>query len=193
MSAIVGVVKTAAPIAANMVLPGTGGLVSGLLDSVIKDNTDHTPEAIAAMDDETKAEIVSKNPEMLLALKTKAVEAEAAVNKEKTANMQQVAGVMQAELLNGKWYQRAWRPFNGFMFPIAVLTCYVVVPIWAYHAGALFVVEVPASLWMTWGGILGIATYGRNKEKAAQATPGLLGGNAGNGLIGGLLNRFTKK
>ena len=176
LEAILGVVKTAAPIAANIVLPGSGSLVGGLMDSVLKETVGYSDEDLKGIPDGAKAELIHQNPELLAALKTKAMELEATIAGEKTKNMEQVAGTMQAELQSGKWYQRAWRPFNGFMFPIAVLACYVGVPIWAWHYNALVHVEVPQTLWMIWGGVMGVAVYGRNKEKVQQTAGSAAGG-----------------
>jgi len=160
-----GVVKTAAPIAANIVLPGSGALVQGLMDSAIK--AVDPGVAVEEMSAEEKAAVIAQNPEMLTALKTKAMELEEAIAKEKTKNMDQVNVTAREELRHGNWWQKGWRPFNGYMFPIAVLACYVVIPIWAWHVNALVTIDVPASLWVIWAGILGVAVYGRNQEKKA--------------------------
>lgn len=170
-----GVVKTAAPIAANIVLPGSGSIVGGLMDTVLK-TTGYGPDQLIEMSDEKKAEIINASPELMAQLKSKAMELEATIAQEQTKNMEQVAGTMQAELKDGRWYQRAWRPFNGFMFPIAVLSCYVGIPVWAWYTNALVTIEVPASLWMIWGGILGVAVYGRNQEKQQKPSANAAGG-----------------
>lgn len=186
LKTVLGVVKTAAPIAANIVLPGAGSIVDGLMDKVLNDKAGYSPENLSEMSEETKAEIISKNPDLLADLEAKALELDAKIAEERTKNMSDVNKSMQAELVSGKWYQRAWRPFNGFMFPVAVLLCYVAVPIWALYAGAIVTIEVPSSLWMIWGGVLGVAVYGRNKEKQ-QTLPG-----QSSGIVKGLLNKLIR-
>jgi len=169
-----GVVKTAAPIAANLVLPGSGSIVGGLMDSVLKTHSTYSDDEIKSLGDEEKAAIFSKHPELMAELKTKAMELEASIAKEQTKNMSDVNETARAELNAGNWWQKGWRPFNGYMFPVAVILCYVVVPVWAWHANALLTVEVPATLWVIWAGILGVAVYGRNQEKkpAGGTSPG---------------------
>ena len=176
LEAILGVVKTAAPIAANIVLPGSGSIVGGLMDSVLQAKAGYSDEALSDMPVQAKAKLIQENPELLKELERQACELEMNINENKTKNMEQVNETIKAELQSGAWYQRAWRPFNGFMFPIAVLACYVGVPIWAWHYNALVHVEVPQTLWMIWGGVMGVAVYGRNKEKVQQTAGSAAGG-----------------
>ena len=156
------------------------------MDSVLADKSGYSPNALRDMSDEKKAEIINAKPELMAELETKAMELEAKIAEEQTKNMEQVNDTIKAELKDGRWYQRAWRPFNGFMFPIAVLACYVAIPVWAWYVNALVTVEVPSSLWMIWGGILGVAVYGRNQEKKPNAV------NQATGAVKGLIGRLLK-
>lgn len=186
---IMGVVKLAAPIAANVLLPGAGSVVSGLMDTVL-DKAKYSPDQIGAFTDEQKAEIIASNPDLMIELQKASIDLEAKVAEEKTKNMQTVGTTMQAELTSGRWYQRAWRPFNGFMFPIAVLGIYLVVPFakatlaLKYPMLALISIEVPPTLWVIWGGILGIAVHGRNQEKKPAGGPA--------GAVTSILKKFIK-
>jgi hypothetical protein len=187
IKAIMGVVKTAAPIAANIVLPGSGNVISpmlnGLMDSVLDDahvavTPQHTPS--------DKAAIIAKNPELMAALEEKLIALDAKIVEETTKNMEAVNETIQAELKDGRWYQRAWRPFNGFMFPVAVLACYVGVPLFAWHYNAMVTIDVPQSLWVIWAGVLGVAVYGRNQEKQQKL------GTKAPGLISGIMKKILK-
>ena len=191
MQTIMGVVKTAAPIAANLVLPGSGSIVGGLMDSVLQSKSGYSTENLAEMADAKKAEMIASNPELMAELETKAMDLEASLAKEMTANRKDVNETMRAELTSGKWYQRAWRPWNGFLFPIAVLACYVGVPLFlAFHPlEAMGVsIQVPEWLWITWAGVLGVGSYGRNQEK--KAASGCSPAAAGGGLLKTLLNKI---
>jgi uncharacterized membrane protein (DUF485 family) len=174
-----GVVKTAAPIASNIVLPGSGGIVSGLINELVPGDDDL----------EVKCKKVLDDPKLIAELKAKAMDLEKEIAKAKVENMAQVNETIQAELVQGRWYQRSWRAWNGFLFPITVLLVYVGIPIAnAVYENFLVVPDVPEMLWMTWGGILGVASFGRNQQKNNAA------GNAG-GLIqkaGGLLRKVMK-
>jgi len=188
LDSVVGIFKKVAPIAAGIVLPGSGSIVSGLMDSVLKDNDIKTE----ALSDEDKAMIISKKPELLADLKAKAYALEAEIAREQTKNMQTVGETMQAELKDGRWYQRAWRPWCGFLFPTAVLGVYVAWPIirallMVSHPTLALAgdIDVPASLWVAWCGILGVAVYGRNQEKMA-------GKDATQGVLAKLANKFLK-
>ena len=178
---LMGVVKAAAPMAANIVFPGSGSVIGGLLTSVL-------PKSQAkGLSDVAKAEIVLKDPVLLAKLKTKAIDLEATLAKAKNENMAQVADTIKAELVNGRWYQRAWRPWCGFLFPVSVLLIYVGLPIFRHYTNSvLMTADVPQVLWIGWLSILGVASHGRNKEK--QAAAGVRPG----GLVTGLVNKFLK-
>lgn len=184
LNTITSTIKTAAPIAANIVLPGTGSIIDGLMDTVLKKNAGHSPASLMMLSDEKKAEIINSNPELLAALKSKAMILEADLAKAQVENMGQVAGTIQAELKHtGK--TAGWRSFNGFMYPIAVLLCYVGIPVWnSYHPLSYCQVNVPEMLWLIWGGILGVAAVGKTKERTGNAQAP--------GILGTVLNKFTK-
>lgn len=178
----------AAPLAANIVLPGVGGsIVSGLMDEVL-DDAQINP---AGLTEEAKAQAIAQDPKLLAALKTKAMDLEAKQMEEQTKNMQEVGTTQRAELTNGKWYQRAWRPWNGFLFPLAIIGVYIVVPIAKvmllakYPMLAMADVDIPEFVFIAWAGVLGVAVYGRNQEK--KGAPGAIG------MAKGLISKLIKK
>jgi hypothetical protein len=159
MSAIdllMGVVKSVAPVAANILLPGSGSILTGLVDSVLPDSHEASEEA--------KAQAILDDPKLMADLKAKAMELEATIAQEQTKNMSDVNSTIQAELKDGRWYQRAWRPWNGFWFPVVIVLNYVVLPI---YLSPKFVVvpAIPWEIFVAWAGVLGVAAYGRNQEK----------------------------
>lgn len=190
LKTIMGVVKTAAPVAANIILPGTGSIISGLMDTVLQEKSGYDDASLSAMTTNQKAELIASNPELMAELETKALALEAKLAEQMTSNRADINETMRAELISGAWYQRAWRPWNGFLFPLTVLAVYVGVPLFlAFHPLEAMGVDisVPEWLWITWAGVLGVGSYGRNKQKQAAA-----GGNADGGLIKTLVSKFTK-
>ena len=139
-----------------------GGMVAGLIGC-----KDDPAEVAAAIDSDPGAvlpvlnDFQAKHRERLaeIALDRARVESE-----ERRANLAQVNETMRAETKSEHWPQYSWRPFNGFLYPIAVLLIYFVLPI----AGKS-IPPVPAEVWIFWGAILGVATWGRNKEKRVRA------------------------
>jgi hypothetical protein len=177
LSTLGGILKTVAPSALNLVLPGTGSVLSGILDATMPGSE---------TTDEEKAAAVLADPTLLAEVKKKALEVEAEIAKQKTEMVKSVNTTMQAELQSGRWYQRAWRPFNGFLFPITIIGNYLVLPLIVPQTLFSVLPEVPWELWVVWGGILGVTSYGRNQEKKAAA-----GGSTG-GLISGIISAFKK-
>ena len=186
LNKIMGVVKLAAPIAANVVLPGAGSVVSGLMDEVLGAKG----HAVSGMTAEAKAKVIAENPELLKELETKAMELEATIAQERTKNMETVGTTQIAELKHGNWWQKGWRPWNGYLYPLAVFSVYVVVPFAKAFMGQKFPfllmieIDVPESLWMIWGGILGVAVYGRNQEKKPQGKTA--------GVVKGIVSKLMK-
>jgi hypothetical protein len=179
LKALTGVIKTVAPVAANVVLPGAGGIVGGLIDEVL-------PGESTSL--ETKAQAIMNDPKLLAELKTKAMDLDAKIAEEVTKNRKDINETMRAELQAGNWWQKGWRPFNGYMFPLAVLAIYVGVPVFNLYAPSPLYrleIDVPEVLWMGWLGILGIAVHGRNQEKLEAKAKG-------QGL-GGLLGKIIKR
>ena len=168
-----GVVKTTAPIAANIVLPGSGSIVGGLMDTVLKDKSGYSDDSLLEMTDEQKAALISSNPELMVELKSKALELEGKIAEEKTKNMKDVAETMRAELQAGNWWQKGWRPWCGYLFPVAIIGSYIFVPLY-YNNPLMPCPEVPWELWAAWAGVLGVAAHGRNQEKTQPGRGGLI-------------------
>ena len=166
MDKILDGIKSIAPLAANVVLPGSGTLVEGLMRSVTGDKPETPIDEVAAR--------ISADPALMVQLQEKAMEHEARLADIEAKKLATVNQTMQAESQSEKWPQYSWRPFNGFCFPAAVILIYFVLPICAAT-----VPDVPYWVWAGWLSILGVATWDRGKEKRAKAgesKPGLIEG-----------------
>jgi len=92
--------------------------------------------------------------------------------RELTRRLDIVNRTMRVEAKSEHWPQYSWRPFCGFLWPLAVLGIYVVLPL----AGKT-VPEVPQWIWLGWASILGVSAWHRGRQKRAQAgdVEGVLG------------------
>lgn len=161
---IVEGVKAVAPTVANLVLPGSGTLLDTLMRAVTGDLPETSIEEVAAK--------IQANPQLYLQLQAAAMQHEVQMANVETARLQTVNATMQVEAKSEHWAQWGWRPFNGFLYPIAIIAVYFVLPICKVPIPA-----VPEWIWMGWGAILGVTTWGRNQLKRAkvgQPTPGLV-------------------
>lgn len=159
-------VKAVAPVAANLVVPGSGSLVEGLMRAVTGDGPEASIEAVA--------EKIAADPALMVQLQEKAIDHEAKLAEIEARKLESVNATMREEAKSEKWPQYTWRPFNGFTFPLAVLLIYFVLPV----AGKT-VPDVPQWVWAGWLSILGVATWDRGKEKRAKAgenKPGMIAG-----------------
>ena len=162
------ILKSIVPMAANLVLPGSGNFIDGIMKDV------------AGTDDlEVARQMVESNPDLQAQVLMKAQEKEIEIQKEITKRHETVNATMRAELEEGKWYQKAWRPFNGYLFPIAVISCYFVLPLVGKS-----VPPIPWEMWVLWASVLGVSANSRGKEKLAKMgvdDPGFL-----NKLVAGI-------
>ena len=160
---IVDGVKMVAPTVANLVVPGSGSLVEGLMRLVTGDN-DSDIEAVAQK--------IQADPALMLELQKAAMEHEKSLAEIDAKKMESVNATMRSESTSEKWPQYTWRPFNGFTYPLAVILIYFVLP-----AFGKTVPEVPQWIWVGWLSILGVAVWDRGKEKRAKS------GEVDSGLI----------
>ncbi len=77
----------------------------------------------------------------------------------------EVNQTMRAEAAAEHWPSYSWRPYNGFLFGTTIFCSYFLLPIFKIP-----VPQIPSEVWLTWGGILGIASFFRGK---AQADPNI--------------------
>jgi len=164
-STIADGIKAIAPTVANLILPGSGTLLGGLMRAVTGDSESDI-EAVAAK--------IEADPKLYVELQTRAMEQEVSLAQIEAAKLATVNATMQAESKSERWPQYSWRPANGFAYPLAVILIYFLLPLLGKA-----VPDVPQWIWVGWLSILGVAVWDRGKEKRAQAgehKPGLIEG-----------------
>lgn len=145
--------------------PG-GGLVAGLVTEALGLDSGEPDAVVAAIQADPQAMINLKSLEYQhreklagLALDAAKLETESAMTQIKSVN-----ATMQVEAASEHWPQYSWRPFNGFLFGIAVVLIYFILPL-----NGKPVPSVPEFIWLGWGAILGVTTWDRGKAKRAAA------------------------
>lgn len=88
-----------------------------------------------------------------------------ALTKLEVQAIESVNKTMQAESAAEHWPSYSWRPYNGFLFGTTIFMCYVILPLLKITPPI-----IPAEIWLSWGAILGVASYFRGK---AQADPNI--------------------
>jgi len=138
-----------------------GAGVSALAKALGDDESNITPEKVLSK--------LRTEPEETARALTRA---DLEYERELTRRLDIVNRTMQAEAKSEHWPQYSWRPFCGFLWPVAVLGIYVLLPL----AGKT-VPEVPQWIWLGWASILGVSAWHRGREKRAQAgdVEGVLG------------------
>jgi len=148
-------IKAIAPTVANLIVPGSGTLLGGLMRAVTGDSTSDI-EAVAAK--------IEADPKLYVDLQKMAIEREVSLAQIDAAKLATVNATMQAEVKSDRWPQYSWRPFNGFAYPLAVILIYFLLPLLGKA-----VPDVPQWIWLGWLSILGVAVWDRGKEKRAKA------------------------
>ncbi|MDH5524460.1 MAG: holin family protein [Desulfobulbaceae bacterium] len=164
LSKIINGIAAVAPTVANMVVPGSGPVLHNLMRSVTGASPDTPIDQVAAE--------IDAHPELFVELQRAAMDHEVRMAKVEASKLAVVNATMQAEAKSEHWPQYSWRPFNGFLYGIAVVAIYFVLPL----IGKV-VPPVPEFIWVGWGAILGVTTWGRGKEKRAKAgdiRPGMI-------------------
>jgi Holin of 3TMs, for gene-transfer release len=166
LSKILGGVAAVAPTVANLVMPGSGSLVHTLMRTVTGDGPETPIEKVAAK--------IEADPKLFIELQRLSMDHEARMEEVKAKKLATVNATMQVESKSEHWPQWLWRPFNGFLFGISIVSIYFILPICKVPVPA-----VPEWIWIGWGAILGVTTWDRGKEKRAAAgeiKPGLITG-----------------
>ena len=177
LSKIIKGVAAVAPTVANLALPGSGMLVHSLMRTVTGDGEDTPIADVAAK--------IEADPALFVELKRVAADREIRLRELGSKDLETVNLTMQAESKSEHWPQWSWRPYNGFLFGTAVVLIYFLLPLLGKT-----VPEVPQWIWIGWGAILGVTTWGRGKEKRAKAVEE----SAGLGQrIGGFFNAVRGK
>ena len=164
LSKIMDGVAAVAPVAANFIVPGSGSLVHTLMRRLTGSGPDTPMDEVA--------EKIAADPALYLELQKQAMAHEAQLAQIEAQKLETVNLTMRQESVSEKWPQYAWRPFNGFTYPLSVMLIYFLLPLCGKA-----VPEVPQWIWIGWLSILGVATWDRGKEKRVKA------GEAKTGMI----------
>ncbi len=166
-----------APTVANLVLPGSGNMLAGLMRAVTGDGEYIPIEKVAAR--------IQADPKLMLELERVAMEREVGLAKVEAAKLETVNLTMRAESVSEHWQQYSWRPYNGFLFGTTMfvaVTMTVAAPFFDKPPPDLGSITMMMAAWAT---VLGVQVLGRNKEKSARA-------GAAPGLFEGVINAIRK-
>jgi hypothetical protein len=147
----------------------------GLIGSLMGDDAEKVASDVISMatkatgiDDPAGAiSALEKDPALALEFQQSMMAHTLKMSQEQTRKLQVVNATMQAESKSEHWPQYSWRPFNGFMFGITMFMNYGFPPIvnMFQPTTPLVVGVIPEFVFMTWAGVLGVATYHRGKGK----------------------------
>lgn len=127
---------------------------------------------------------LSKSPEQIVAFQNSTAELTIALAQESTRRLQAVNTSMQAESKSNSFMQRAWRPFNGFLFGITIWCDYFLGDIIIQMLESKITLDhVPTTIYVLWSTVLGATAWTRGKEKIAKLT-----GNTSPGIVDILKN-----
>ena len=194
------VLKSTAPVLANAIVPGSGGLAAELLGNVFgvdKNDPVAIEEAIRNASPEQKAAMLQEQNRHKERLQEIAAELELAHRKEDSNQIESINATMRVEASQHKW-SGMWRPFWGFIsgaaFGVFIFGVMIIMAIivWKGQWKALqhlpSVIMAIAALFGIPCSILGVASYHRGKMQRIQA-----GEHTGPGLaqsiIGAISNR----
>lgn len=168
MSGISDVVKTVLPWIGTALGGPLGGMAAEMVGKALG-MEDTTVETV-------KATLSGMKPEQLVAVKLAELEFSLKMQQMGFKSVQDLAELevrvieatnktMQVEAGAEHWPTYSWRPYNGFLFGTTIFCCYFLLPLLKIDSP-----EIPNEVWLTWGGILGIASFFRGK---AQADPNI--------------------
>lgn len=169
MADISAIVKT--------VLPWIGTALGGPLGGIAASAVGKALGMEDATVDSVKAVLGGMPPEELTKLKLAELDTQIQMKKlgydsiEKLATLdaaivESINKTMQVEAGAEHWPTYSWRPYNGFLFGTTIFCSYFLLPLFKIP-----VPVIPTEVWITWGSILGIASYFRGKAQADPAIP----------------------
>lgn len=165
-----------------------GGALGEVAGKVIADalGVEATPEAVSVAIQATPADVVKaqlEDAESEARARYAAIAAQAKAEAIVGAKqVETVAATMQAELVNGAWYQRMWRPAAMFMWvatwPVQIGT--ILYPVWFDNQTALGALPTLIYALSTWNAapaaLAGVYSWNRTMEKLGAANSNNLPG-----------------
>ena len=124
-------------------IQGLGDTASGLIKDFKTDPT------VAAQLNEKLAEVQTTLTQSL--------------EQEYTKQLEAVNVTMQEEDKSEHFLTYSWRPMVGYTFCLLVINNYILYPYLSSHGVVLL--EIPQTVWITLGSILGVTAVGRTFEK----------------------------
>ena len=182
------VAKVGAPLLGTVLGGPAGGAIGTVVGNMLGAEDAENPEKIMAAiqaDPEAAKKLIEFQMQQQVKLQELALAKAQAESEERITAIREVNLTMRAEAKSEHWPQWSWRPFNGFMFPLAVVLVYFVLPL-----ANVSVPNVPQWIWVLWCSVLGVATMGRNRQKNMQAAAANGGQNYG--LIGQMIQAIKK-
>lgn len=183
------VAKLGAPLLGTALGGPAGGAIGVIVGNLLGVEEADNPEKIMAaiqVDPKAAAKLMQLQIEQKTRLEELVLAKAQAESQERINHITQVNLTMRAEAKSEHWPQWSWRPFNGFMFPLTMISVYVLLPILE-----LDVPDVPEWIWILWASILGVATMGRNRQKNMEIAA-VNGGSQNYGLIGQMIQAIKK-
>lgn len=166
---IMDTIKGIAPTIAGTVATTVTGnpVIGGVMGSLVRGILGVPDDGSDLSNDEAK--IILDNPEMYLKLKVALQEIELRKMGESTKRIESVNATMVAESQSESKAQRGWRPFNGYVFAIALFSDYILTQLILACIKSDFVwTHVPESVYFMWSAILGVGAASRGIEKVAK-------------------------
>lgn len=131
-------------------------------------------QSIAGVADPEKAHnAIMSDPALQLDFEKSIMNLQLSMYQEDTKRLESTNETMRTEAQSKSTMQRTWRPFNGFLFGITLFCDYFIAQIVfmilkAKSTGFLFTWEhIPASIYMLWATVLGVAVGSRGWEKVS--------------------------
>ncbi len=197
-----------APTAGSLLGGPAGGAVGALIAATLGTATE-PDKVVEAIQSDPQAAVKLKELELNHRLEMERLVVQAEANRlaretaelqEETKQAQTVNETMQEEVRNADkeaWYQKGWRPFNGFAVGAAFFISVVCILWLAYVAvsekdttAMAMIPQLVTALAMLFTlayAVLGVAAHHRGKVKRITA------GESGAGLLGALADRFKNK
>lgn len=127
-------------------------------------------------------DILTANPEMRLKARQIEMEHEEEIHRilleheakmraAESADLAQVNETIREEIRNSaseEWYQKSWRPFNGYSFGVVLLLNYglpaifnTIAPVFDPQWRTVVPSPIPESVFLAWGAVLGVTAWHR--------------------------------
>lgn len=160
------IVKTILPWIGTALGGPLGGVAAEIVGKTlgISDKTvDKVKEVLSGMPPEELVKLKMAELQVSLEMQRIGIESVYKLAELEVRSLEAINKTMQSEAAAEHWPTYSWRPYNGFLFGTTIFCSYFLLPLFNQPTP-----DIPSEVWLTWGGILGIASFFRGK---AQADP----------------------